>query len=690
MDTLDLSVLIAILVALLAFVSKGKLWGLEDDDSKVGNFKSSSAGSNDLIQTLKETGKKAVVLYGSQTGTAEDYALKFAKEFQSKFKVATMTADLADVSYENLQNIQEEIPDFQLVAFFMATYGEGEPTDNAVEFFDYLSNEADDLSQLKFVCFGLGNSTYEFYNAIGKKTVDDLIEKGAKLIGELGLGDDGKGTMDEDYLAWKETLFDLIKNELNLKEQAVKYEPSIEVIENNEIDISNLNVSLGEPNKNYINPKSDEELNLLKLGPFDHTHPYLAPINNTKELFSKDSNRNCIHAEFDLSNTNLKYSTGDHVAIWPSNSNEKVDLFLNILNLKEKKDQIIDIKILDPTFNLSFPSPTTYDTVLRHYLEISGPVSRQFIQSISQFSPNDETKKLILSVADNKEEFHNKITENYFNIADCLNFLSKGEKWDTVPFSFIIESIAKLQPRYYSISSSSSMEKQKIHITAVVEIEEKNIENKIFTTGVTTNLLLNIKTKENKENDKNLIQTYDLNGPRNKFIQKLPIHIRRSTFKLPSNPTIPIILIGPGTGAAPFRGFIREKIKQLENGVSNIGDILFFYGCRKSSEDFIYKEEWIDYSKKLDTKFQMITAFSRETTKKVYVQDKLVENASKVIKLLDEGAFFYVCGDAGNMAKGVQQALIKIFQSEKNVTEEIATVMCKQLRVNNRYQEDVW
>jgi NADPH-ferrihemoprotein reductase len=689
MDTLDLSVLLAILLALIAYVAKGKLWG-EGPGEGTASFKSSTSESSDFVETMKNTGKKAIVFFGSQTGTAEDYALKFAKEFQSKFKVPTMTADLADVSFENFQNIQTEIPDFKLAAFFMATYGEGEPTDNAVEFFDYLSNECEDLTNVKFICFSLGNSTYEFYNAIGKKTAADLSEKGAVMIGDLGLGDDGKGTMDEDYLAWKDSIFDIIKNELHLEEQAVKYEPSIEIIENNELSIKSSNVSLGEPNSHYINAKTDEQLNLLKFGPFDHTHPYLAPIQNTRELFNSTS-RHCIHAEFDLSSTNLKYSTGDHVAIWPSNSNEKVLKLLNVLGLNEKKDQVIDLKSLDPTTHLPFPTPTTYDTVLRHYLEISGPVSRQFVKSIFQFCMNDETKQNLLKVADDKLSFHELVTDKYYNIADCLEYLSNGVAWTTVPFSFIVESVAKLQPRYYSISSSSSMEKQTIHITAVVEQEKpKGTDN--YVTGVATNLLLNIKKSQDKRNSDNLklIETYDLEGPRNQFHNKLPIHIRRSTFKLPSNPATPIIMIGPGTGAAPFRGFIREKIKQLENGTSNIGDLLFFFGCRKPDEDFIYKEEWTDYAKKLDNKFTMITAFSRETEKKVYVQDKLLENASKVVELLDKGAFFYVCGDAANMAKGVQQALIKIYQNEKNVTEEIATTMVKQLRVNNRYQEDVW
>lgn len=686
MDTLDLSVLLAILLALIAYVTKGKLWaGHENEESNYS--KSGSCATNDLVDIMKKSGKKAIVFYGSQTGTAEDYAIKFTKEFQSKFKVPTMCVDLADVSFEHFQNIKESIPDFKLAAFFMATYGEGEPTDNAVEFFDYLSNECDGLDGINYVCFGLGNNTYEFYNAIGKKTVSEMNEKGANLIGALGLGDDGKGTMDEDYLEWKDSLFDIIKDQLNLEESAVEYESAIQITENKDLSSKSSEVSLGEPNSHYINAQTDEQLNLLKYGPFNHTHPYLAPIQNTRELFNSDE-RHCIHAEFDLSQTNLKYSTGDHVAIWPSNSNEKVDSLLSILGLTEKKDVVIDLKSLDSTVHVPFPTPTTYETALRHYLEISGPVSRQFIKSISQFCPNEETKKALLKVADSKEAFHKTVTARYLNIADCLSLLSGGFVWTSVPFSFIVESIPKLQPRYYSISSSSSMEKQTIHITAVVE-QAMPSGCDHYVTGVATNLLLNIDHKQNKR-ETSLVENFDLEGPRSLFHNKLPIHIRRSTFKLPSNPCTPVIMVGPGTGAAPFRAFVREKVKQMENGISNVGELLFFFGCRNSEEDFIYKEEWTEYAKKLDNKFNMITAFSRKTDRKVYVQHKLLENAAKVVELLDKGAFFYVCGDAANMAKSVQQALIDIYKTEKKVTAEIASTMVKQLRVNNRYQEDVW
>lgn len=680
METLDIAVLSALVLALILFYTKGKLWDKENSNESING----AVNSSDLVETLKQSGKKAVVFYGSQTGTAEDYAHKFAKEFQAKFFIPTMTCDLADYSYDNLTEISEIIADFKLAVFFMSTYGEGEPTDNAVEFFDYLENECDSLD-FKFGCFGLGNCTYEFYNAIGTKTVELLQEKGATLIGELGLGDDGKATMDEDYLAWKESFMDVIKSNLDLDEHEVKYEPALQVTES-DLSIDDLSVSLGEPNSKYINPKSEQQLNALRLGPFDHAHPYLAPVISSKELFNSES-RHCIHAEFDLSDSNLKYSTGDHIAIWPSNSNEKVFTLLKVLNLSESKDKVVTLKSLDSTLALPFPSPTTYDSILRHYLEISGPVSRQFLKSVVQFAPTEEIKAKANAIADDKDLFHKEVTEKYLNIADMLHFLSSGAPWATIPFSFIIESVAKLQPRYYSISSSSSCEKQTVHVTAVVEQENPETSDHVVT-GVTTNLLLNIHAKQNKKSIE-LIQNYDLEGPRSKFSPfKLPVHIRRSTFKLPSNPATPIIMVGPGTGVAPFRGFIREKTKQVLN--SKVGDMLLFFGCRRSDEDFLYKEEWPEYSKKLGTSLNMITAFSREGKEKVYVQHKMKEYKNKIAELMDQGAFFYVCGDAGRMARDVQNELISILKESKKVTEEIASDMVKAMKVSNRYQEDVW
>ncbi|CUM62954.1 uncharacterized protein PRCAT00000514001 [Priceomyces carsonii] len=676
LDSLDIAVLVALVIGTLAFFTKGKLWGVEDNQG--GFLKNAEATtSTDLISVLKKNNKNTVVFYGSQTGTAEDYASKLSKELSSKFGLSVMNVDFADYEYENFADITDDI----LCFFIVATYGEGEPTDNAIDFVEWMDNEADTLSSLRYAVFGLGNSTYEFYNAIGKKFDTKLEELGAERFAPYGEGDDGQGTMDEDFLSWKDSVFDSLKSNLDFEERESVYEPSLKLIERLDLSIDSPNVSLGEPDKLYLSHTSD-----LSKGPFDHTHPYLSKIVKSKELFnSKD--RFCVHAEFDLSNTNLRYTTGDHLAIWPSNCNENIESFLTAFGLGDKLDDIFELKALDSTVSIPFHTPITYGAVVRHHLEISGDVSRQFISSIANFAPSEDAKKETLRLGNDKVAFAEEIHHKRYNIADALLHISKGEPWKDVPFEFIIESISHLQPRYYSISSSSLSEKTSIHITAVVEGEDLGDH---IITGVVTNLLKDIEIVQNGSKDKPLVH-YDLSGPRdlyNKF--KLPVHVRRSTFKLPSSPSVPIILIGPGTGVAPFRGFVRERIVQKNNG-SEVGETILFYGCRTEEEDFLYKEEWPEYAKELGVSFQMYTAFSRQDpSKKVYVQDKVSANASKISKLLEEGAFIYVCGDASKMARDVQNAITKILSTERNITFERAAELIRSYKVQNKYQEDIW
>ena len=437
-----------------------------------------------------------------------------------------MVADFADYDFDNFGDITDDI----LVFFIVATYGEGEPTDNADEFHTWLTDEADTLSTLRFTVFGLGNSTYEFYNAIGRKFDQLLEEKGGERFAEYGEGDDGTGTLDEDFLSWKDGVFDSLKNNLNYEEKELKYEPNVKLTERDDLTVDDSHVSLGEPNKKYINSQGVD----LSKGPFDHTHPYLAKITKTKELFnSKD--RNCVHVEFDISDSNLKYSTGDHLAVWPSNSDENIKQFLKCFGLEDKENTVIELKALDSTYSIPFPSPITYGAVIRHHLEISGPISRQLFLSIAGFAPNEETKATLTRIGNDKQEFASTITRRKFNIADALLFASKGKAWVDVPFEFIIENVQHLTPRYYSISSSSLSEKQLINITAVVEAEVESDGRAV--TGVVTNLLKNIEIEQNNTNETPVVH-YDLNGPRNKFSKfKLPVHVRRSNFKLPKNTT---------------------------------------------------------------------------------------------------------------------------------------------------------
>ncbi|CAK9441324.1 uncharacterized protein LODBEIA_P51930 [Lodderomyces beijingensis] len=680
LDSLDLYVVVVLAVAVAAYYLKDQFFAKSETSGFLSNDAASGGiNSRNIVEVLAKNNKNALLLFGSQTGTAEDYCNKMSRELSSRFGLKTMVADFADYDWDKFEEINEET----LVFFLMATYGEGEPTDNAIDFIEYLDNEADSLSRVRFTVFGLGNSTYEFYNAIGRKVDQKLEEKGAERFAEYGEGDDGKGSLDEDFLTWKDGVFDSLRNNLNLDEKELKYEPSVKLTERDDLSIDNESVSLGEPNKKHIAGSVE-----LTKGPFDHTHPYIATITHSKELF-KSKDRSCVHVEFDLGESNLKYSTGDHLAVWPQNCNENIEQFLKAFDLTSKRDTVYDLKALDSTFQLPFATPITYEATVRHHLEISGAISRQFFLSIAAFAPDEETKAKVTSLANDKTKFAEAVTHQKYNIADALLKISNGKPWRNVPFEFLIENVQHLTPRYYSISSSSLCEKTKIDITAVVESEVES-DGRVIT-GVVTNLLKNIELQQNKSSAKPLV-SYDLDGPRNKFSKfKLPVHVRRSTFKLPTSTKTPIILVGPGTGVAPLRGFIRERVQQAKNGM-NVGPSLLFYGCRNENEDYLYRDEWPEYAKTLGSNFEISCAFSRQDpNKKVYVQHKILEQAHKINKLLqDEGAIIYVCGDAAHMARDVQASFAKIIAEERGVALEKANELIRSLKVQNRYQEDVW
>ncbi|SCV05562.1 LANO_0H10220g1_1 [Lachancea nothofagi CBS 11611] len=686
LDTLDFVVLCGLALAVAAYVGKDKLKSMlaSNESIKV------SSDSRDIVQTLRDNDKNYLVLYGSQTGTAEDYAKKFAKELSAKFSLKVMCADIENYDMQNLN----ELPANVVVSIFLSTYGEGDFPDGAIPFEDFLTGlSSGDLENVRYTLFGLGNSTYEFFNGASKKAQKYLSEAGATLVGKSGEADDGAGTTDEDYMTWKDALMALLKSELGLDEHEQKFEPNFQysVMETDETDNS---VSLGEPTVQYLpGQKLPFSPDGRQTGPFDSTHPYVAPIVKSRELF-KSNGRNCIHADFDLSGSNLKYSTGDHLAVWPSNSNEKVEKFLNCFGLDPKV--VFSLRPLDPTIKNPFPLPTTIGATVRHYLEITGPLSRQFFGSIMQFAPNAELKERLNELSNDRDEFAKEITVKYLNLADALLYLSNGAKWTSVPWNFLVESIPHMQPRYYSISSSSLTEKQTISITAIVEnMLNPTSEKAEPVTGVATNLLRHIQLSQNKESAENLPLPvhYDLSGPRGLFkSHKLPVHVRRSTFRLPSNPATPVIMIGPGTGVAPFRGFIRDRVKFAEQQPNvSLGKHLLFYGSRDQN-DFLYQEEWPEYSKKLGGVFEMVVAHSRLPNKpKTYVQDKLLEKEEELFKLCaTQGAFIYVCGDAKGMAQGVHAALVTILSRGKQIKESEAAEMLKMLKSSGRYQEDVW
>ena len=279
--------------------------------------------------------------------------------------------------------------------------------------------------------------------------------------------------------------------------------------------------------------------------------------------------------ELDTEGSGITYQHGDHVGVWPLNPDVEVDRLLCALGLSAKKDNVIGIESLDPALaKVPFPVPTTYLTVLRHYIDISAVAGRQILGTLSKFAPTPEAEAFLKNLSTDKETYHRVVAEGCLKLGEVLQLAAKNDlrarptpentmSW-SIPFDIIVSSIPRLQPRYYSISSSPKLSSNSIHVTAVVLKYESTASEHVpqkWVFGVGSNFLMNLKYAAAGENIPLISQQTDsavgsmpaylVEGPRGAYKQdtvyKAPIHVRRSTFRLPANPKSPVIMVGPGT-----------------------------------------------------------------------------------------------------------------------------------------------
>jgi NADPH-ferrihemoprotein reductase len=515
-----------------------------------------------------------MVFYGSQTGTAEKLALAFARDAKNTYGMTCVVADLDDYDFDDMGRLNEDFA----VVFFMATYGEGDATDNALGFEKCLAGLAHtpvDLARLRYTGFGLGSSSYKHFNAMIKRVDSVLESSGAYRLHSIGCGDDGKGSLEDDFLEWKATALPIIAKSLGFQAQKRSYEPTFSV---QELSPGNSNVVFdGEPNIAHV-------IDRIK-GPFTVRNPYPAPLKNYRQLFSESSKRSCLHVNFDISASTLTYTTGDHLAMQPVNPDAEVEMFLEVFGLSAKRATIFSVVSNDSTLATPYFAPTTYEAAARHYLDICGPVSRQFLSVIATFASDSESQATIARLGDDAALFSEEVKDKHLSLARLLNAMTPRALWKNVPFSVILENLPCLRPRYYSICSSSLKSKKLISVTAGAEAKYDTDGIRTFT-GVNSSYLSSLCTK-----NQNMI-AHKLSGPKSRFTSPTAyISVRRSNFRLPQKTSTPIILIGPGTGVAPFRAFVHERAL-LSKQNNKIGEIMLFYGCRREDEDFLYKDEW--------------------------------------------------------------------------------------------------
>ncbi len=321
------------------------------------------------------------------------------------------------------------------------------------------TNKTIQFPELRYAAFGLGNKKYKFYNKDIDVVAEALDKVGAKSLMPVGKADDSNGTTEEDFTEWKSALFGLFRN-LGYEERAVTYEPSLRVIEDTSLDIIDLHV--GEPIKSKSKSKA-----LSKVSPI-----YSLPVKTAKKLLNTEE-RNCLYLELDLQEfPELKYKTGDHIAVWPCNPASEITLLATALGLSGKLETPLLIQSVEKGGQVKVSSPTTWQALLQHNLEISGPVPRETIFSLAQFAPTESSKAALKHLRENKNAYHDHCLKNHVTLGRLLTSLSSTSgSWSTIPLSFILEEIPTLAPRYYSISSSSIVPSKAVSITVSTSSE---------------------------------------------------------------------------------------------------------------------------------------------------------------------------------------------------------------------------
>jgi NADPH-ferrihemoprotein reductase len=648
--------------------------------------------TKDLSYRLEKEQKDMVILWGSQTGQAEGLAYTLARMLRLRLSVNALVSDLADIIPTTLVSIPSNKP----VIFLMSTYGEGDPSDNAVKFCNWLNRSNSTLGNLRYAAFGLGNSTYKHYNRTINTVTRRLDQKGASRIGIIGHGDDAAGTTKDDYLLWEAQITEALMDKFGYEAKSPGYQPSIRV---------------------SIVP-DDERINIAARGhPLEHRakpayswrttstiHPL--PVISSQNL-TPTTNRRCLHLELDLSShQELKYRTGDHCLIWPSNPEHEVFGIMRMLGCEHQRSAIVSIQAIETDSTLPFPELCFIEALFKHYLSICAPISRHVLQSLAQVAPNEATKAAILALQMDPSEFK-KIHSQNVTMGRLLQTMLKGgaTRWDSVPLSWVVENIAPMQPRPYSISSSSVVSPRKLSITAmVVKTPQQNFQydgDEQVGHGLTTNMLDAIHSNLNSRplSPEAVLQTnqpwmYDLRGPDDVLDGgKVFCQIRKSKFKLPIAATSSMILVAAGTGIAPFRAFILERARLKAMG-RNVGNIMLFYGCRKR-DDLLYASELAVAQQQLGIdKFEIVTAFSRENShpdgSKVYVQDRIRERGLDVARhIVEPGCFFYICGSAA-MARDVTAVVIDALGPTTGWDAAKSSILLETAKKAGRWQEDVW
>ena len=588
---------------------------------------------SEAVPSVAGHGTPLSVLFGSNLGTAEAIATRLAQEGRQRGFEVTLGA---------LDEHVDDLPDRGAVLIVCSSYN-GIPPDNAAAFCRWIAQAPQDAARgVSYSVFGCGNKEWAAtYQAVPTSLDEQLAAHGARRIHPRGEGD-AAGDFDAAYRAWHGDLWPEAASALGLPAEVAATGPVT----------PRLSITL--TNRQVNNPV------ILSYRALP------ARVRANRELLHAASGapeRSTRHIEIGLPEGG-SYRAGDHLGVLPRNS---VDLIRRVI-VRFGLDAgqyitIVPTSGMDTHLPIDEPAPLL--GVLASCVELQDVAGRDDILVLVRYTDDPEQKAALRALAGDDEESQTRYRDQVFTPNRSALDLLEQYPACRLPFEEYLDLLPPLRPRYYSISSSPLASPQACSITAGVLRGPARSGTGTFT-GVASGHLTQVPE----------------DGTVFVFVREPSIAFR------PPEPQIPMIMVGAGTGLAPFRGFLQERAAQRDRGATAAGSLLFF-GCRSSETDLLYADELRGYEQQGLVRVE--NAFSRESGQPCrYVQEAILDCADEVWALLQQGAVVLVCGNASTIAPGVRASLTRIFQDHTSTTEADAEAWLAGLRTTDRFVEDIW
>ncbi|BDA47196.1 Sulfite reductase [NADPH] flavoprotein alpha-component [Coccomyxa sp. Obi] len=617
--------------------------------------------------------KPVAVLYGTEYGFSKEIAEKLVGRLKESGEFWPRLLDMAD--HPEGYPLDSE----QALLVVCSTQGDGVPPSEAREFCDWLAGSAaPKVAGLSFSVCALGDTSYTHFSACGK-AVDARLEAlgGARCAPRADINREDWKAVD----AWIEAAIASLL----------------------QLPLKTFGQFLGSASSTMVQQSAPKQKRWGKQRPYYGTVVAIEGLCNITSAEDKDT----IRVEVDLGDSALTYIPGDALGILPTNCPQVVEELLHVLGADGEAQVPVPAwhyeeaeprngatmllhEALSKCYDLRSPKPELLQLLLstvkspaltkeqrshengyaitngKAHVEEELPNGKLANGHAANGLQNGHAPEVLQSQEERLRELiasGESSIEAYFeprHVADVLQDFSSAKP----ALTQVLATLRPLLPRLYSISSSMLEAERRVQVT-VATVRYQSLGRARI--GVTSTYL----------------------AERLKVGDKVPVYIHKNPdFRLPTDPARPIIMVGPGTGLAPFRAFMQERLLSRADGGAKLGEAVLYFGCRRSDQDYLYGDLLKDWAAKGD--LTLFTAFSRQQAHKVYVQDRLRESGDLVWGLLEAGAHFYVCGDAAHMAGAVEEALLTIIESSQGKGPDAARAYLAQLTAQQRYQRDIW